>query len=104
MPDRKKVMEELQNLVNDDWMWRHANFYAMVCENAIALLKEQNNCENCAIAIEDRQPVVRCKDCKYAKPINADYLGCSCLVDGIDSDYVMTVKPDSFCSWGERNE
>ena len=31
----------------------------------IALLKEQNNCENCAIAIEDRQPIVRCKYCKY---------------------------------------
>ena len=33
--------------------------------DALELLKEQNNCENCAIAIEDRQPVVRCKDCKY---------------------------------------
>ena len=33
--------------------------------NALFLLKEQNNCENCAIAIEDRQPVVRCKDCIF---------------------------------------
>ena len=48
--------------------------------------------------------IVYCRECKYAKRISEDYLGCSCLVDGIDSDYVMTVKPDSFCSWGERNE
>ena len=34
-------------------------------EDVLALLKEQNNCENCAIAIEDRQLVIRCKDCKY---------------------------------------
>ena len=34
--------------------------------SAIDLLKEQNNCENCAITIEDRQPVVRCKDCKHS--------------------------------------
>lgn len=36
-------------------------------DDAIALLKEQDNCENCAIAIEDRQPVVRCRDCKYGE-------------------------------------
>lgn len=47
--------------------------------------------------------IVHCCECKYAKHISEDYYGCSCLIDGIDSDYVMTVKPDSFCSWGERN-
>ena len=31
-------------------------------EDAIVLLKEQQVCENCAMAIEDRQ-LVRCKDC-----------------------------------------
>lgn len=46
--------------------------------------------------------LIRCKDCKHAKPLNEEYLGCSCLVDGIDSDYVMTVKPYSYCSWAER--
>lgn len=53
--------------------------------------------------IETLKGIVHCRECKYAKQISADYLGCSCLIDGIDSDYVMTVKPDSFCSWGERN-
>lgn len=53
--------------------------------------------------IELLKGIVHCAECKYAKHISEDYLGCSCLIDGIDSDYVMTVKPDSFCSWGERN-
>ena len=37
-----------------------------MCHDALVLLKEQDNCENCAIAIEDRQMVVRCKDCEYS--------------------------------------
>jgi hypothetical protein len=52
--------------------------------------------------LKDQEELVRCKDCKYAKSLNDQYLGCSCLVDGIDSDYVMTVKPESYCSWGEK--
>lgn len=64
--------------------------------------------DNCPIfddarrMLQEQEELVRCKDCKYAKPLNDQYLGCSCLVDGIDSDYVMTVKPESYCSWGEK--
>lgn len=54
--------------------------------------------------VEIVKGIVHCKECRYAKYISEDYYGCSCIIDGIDSDYVMTVKPDSFCSWGERNE
>ena len=54
-------------------------------------------------AIEMIKGIVHCGECRYAKHISTDLLGCSCLIDGIDSDYVMTVKPDSYCSWGERN-
>lgn len=39
-----------------------------LCDDILLLLKEQDNCENCAIAIEDRQPVIRCKDCKHRDP------------------------------------
>ena len=35
--------------------------------DAVRTLQEQYSCENCAIAIEDRQPVVRCGDCKHYK-------------------------------------
>lgn len=41
MIDREKVKNDLQDAVNDDWMWRHADYYAKAMENALALLKEQ---------------------------------------------------------------
>lgn len=41
MSDREKVVNDLQDAVNDDWMWQHADFYARTMEKAIQLLKEQ---------------------------------------------------------------
>ena len=41
MIDREKVIDDLQDAVNDDWMWQHADYYALTMERAIALLKEQ---------------------------------------------------------------
>lgn len=41
MPNREKVINDLQDAVNDDWLWRHADYYALTMERAIALLKEQ---------------------------------------------------------------
>ena len=67
----------------------------------LALLKEQDNCENCAIAIDDRQPVVRCKDCEHCYfasnrvPMEQSH---ACGKHGID------VTPDWFCADGERKE
>ncbi len=43
--DREKVINDLQDAVNDDWMWQHADYYAKAMENAIALLKEQEAIE-----------------------------------------------------------
>ncbi len=40
--DKEKVINDLQDAVNDDWMWRHADYYAKAMENALALLKEQD--------------------------------------------------------------
>ena len=71
-----------------------------VIRNVIDLLKEQNNCENCAIAIEDRQHVVRCKDCKYSSG--------RCL--GVYIQFIMCGKTggihkdDWFCADGEMRE
>ena len=45
MIDREKVINDLQDAVNDDWMWQHADYYAKAMENAIALLKEQEAVE-----------------------------------------------------------
>lgn len=40
MTEREKVINDLQDAVNDDWMWQHADYYALTMERAIALLKE----------------------------------------------------------------
>ena len=70
MTDKKKIIawladtelyyRERQNATEDDL---HNSYMA---SETIELIKrmENNTCENCAAAIEDRQPVVRCKDCK----------------------------------------
>lgn len=59
-------------------------------------LKEQDNCENCAMAIEDRQPVVRCKDCKYCDIETLEH--CWCLI------LARSREPDWFCADGVRKE
>jgi len=41
MIDREKVIKGLESIVNDDWMWKKADYYAGVCKDALALLKEQ---------------------------------------------------------------
>lgn len=46
MYDREKVINDLQDAVNDDWIWQHADYYALTMERAIALLKEQETEEN----------------------------------------------------------
>ena len=47
-------------------------------QQAVALPQKQDNCENCAIAIEDRQPVVRCKACKYWRQLYGDKSSTGC--------------------------
>ena len=71
--DRLKVINDLQDAVNDDWMWQHADYYAKAMENAIALLKEQ---EPKPIAYTDNPytglPVARCPKCgKFARQFHA---------------------------------
>ena len=39
--DREKVIKGLQEIVVDNWMKTHADWYVIVCSDAIALLKEQ---------------------------------------------------------------
>lgn len=72
-----------------------------LCADALELLKEQYNCENCAIAIEGRQLVVRCKDCKWYKEgydIDGKWFS---RCNGSVRTYGHT-KPDWFCADGER--
>ena len=81
------------------------NGYAMwgrKISDAIELLKGQSQCENCAIAIEDRQMVVRCKDCVFGeecKDNNGDrIILCHYPVNGM---FEYTHKPKWFCAYGK---
>ena len=41
MMDREKVIEGLQKIIDDDWIWKHADYYASLISDAVELLKEQ---------------------------------------------------------------
>ena len=64
--------------------------YSSVVE-LLNVLKEQNSCENCAIAIEDRQPIVRCKYCVNRH----NSLNCKMFSEGMDT------SDDWFCADGK---
>lgn len=38
---REKVIRGLESIVNDDWMWKKADYYTGICKDALALLKAQ---------------------------------------------------------------
>ena len=131
MPDREKVISGLQRcrLMNKlncdkcpyDYNGRgngKSECTAELADDVLTLLKEQDNCENCAIAIEDRQPVVRCKDCKHRPreiPFTTSwgetqtYLEfpndskCPCW-NPSEEYYSWNPDDDWFCADGERKE
>ena len=91
---RTQVMSWLEGLAQDDWHMYHSDSEVQeIAKTALELLEEQDNCENCAIAIEDRQSVVLCKDCKHYKP-NRLF---ECSLHG-----ACQPKPEWFCADGER--
>lgn len=109
MPDREQVIERLKeristcSIIGDGFdvtvNWKLA-------DDILALLKEQNSCENCAIAIEDRQLVVRCKNCKHAT-MTADGKMCKyCEMNTDDFGNQRDVYHDAdwFCADGERRQ
>lgn len=59
--DMERVINDLQDAVNDNWMWRHADYYALTMERAIALLKEQKAVTE--YVIDEFQPT--CKTCGF---------------------------------------
>ena len=100
--DRENVMSWLECLAEPDW--RECYSDSEVQETARQaldlideLLKEQDNCENCAIAIEDRQLVVRCKDCRNAVVYDDNEVVCA----HIDSNGNDMHSIDWFCADGK---
>ena len=65
--------------------------------DALWLLKT-DGCENCAMAVEDRQMVVRCKDCKWAEVSDNERTWC----DHVDHDFCH--NNDWFCADGQKKD
>ncbi len=63
MAGREKVINDLQDAVNDNWLWQHAGYYALTMERAIALLKEQDAVE--PISPMDESDLYRCGNCNF---------------------------------------
>lgn len=102
MPDSENVIHDIERcILHVPYACRECSRYGKIScieellADALELLKEQNVCENCAIAIEDRQPVVLCKDCEHSKSYsNGKMFGCE-FGNGLH-------EPDWFCADGER--
>lgn len=83
---------------------RDGSCVRLVHAEAINLLKEQDNCENCAMAIEDRQLVIRCKDCKYCVKEPNGELYCDILAVGYEPLGSKRITENWFCADGERRK
>ena len=103
MPDLEKVLKALEHhketavcngcpYAEDD---DTSEGYCPIYDDTIALLREHDDCENCAIAIEDRQLVVRCKDCKYCEYPDSDKEWCK-------KGHLHRKAETWFCADGER--
>lgn len=115
LTDREKIICALENCIGQpkcaDCPWEACEVEHEVVNrvpygllrDALAMLKEQDNCENCSIAVEDRQLVVRCKDCKHwsAERIY-DYNKCKRWINvGVKN---FATKGEWFCADGERRD
>jgi hypothetical protein len=63
MPDREKVIKGLQTIIDDDWMCKHADYYASIISDALALLKEQ---EAVKPIFDEVDVCGRCGNCGHA--------------------------------------
>ena len=83
MIDQEKVIKGLEEMANDQWLIRHADYYSMIAEDALELLKKEP---------------VNCSDCKhygYNNMTNQDGF-CYCI------KHHEYPSPDFFCADGER--
>lgn len=108
MPDRKKIIENMNiakavlcspNMITPEMRI----MIGQTITDAISTLKEQNNCENCAIAIEDRQPVVRCKDCIHRGNAKKCILAAVAEIKNCPV-FLFDNSGEWFCADGKRGE
>ena len=104
MNNREKIIKDFESeIMNFTPACTSDELLKEIMETALELLK-QDGCENCAMDVEDRQMVVRCKDCRWWVPGHItdkdDFIPPKCgkyqqMVGHSNSDY---------CSLAEREE
>lgn len=112
MPDREKVLNGLKKCMTPsiedcvgcpyfNGVNVNGECNSALLVDALELLK-QDGCENCAIAIEDRQMVIRCKDCRWWEDgkCENDYVHQQIYDDGCYPDF--HTYSEWFCAEGER--
>ena len=81
MENREKVIKGLEQIINDPFMKARADYWVLVCSEAIAMLKEQDETikelqnaygylqkqffEAQDELLKEQEAVVRCKDCRH---------------------------------------
>lgn len=102
MNNREKVIKTFESeIMNFTPACTSDELLKEVMETALELLKN-DGCENCAMAIEDRQMVVRCKDCRWWEGgrCENDYVHQQIYDDGCYPDF--HTDSEWFCAEGER--
>lgn len=102
MNNREKVVKAFETeIMNFTPACTSDELLKEVMETALELLK-QDGCENCAMAVEDRQMVVRCKDCRWWEDgrCENDYVHQQIYDDGCYPDF--HTDSEWFCAEGER--
>ena len=97
MIDRKNIIRLIEEKISVcesvNQCYRTIDLPAL--RDILALLKENNECENCAMAIEDRQLVVRCKDCCFFRR-SKTIAQHSCVL------HESRCQENDFCSWAVK--
>lgn len=102
MADREKVIKGLQKAIDCDWMWKHADYYARLMSDALALLKEHK-----WISVKDRLP--NCNGCYIVwrphfypdkgMPSICYFDGQNTWHDSYGVDFTRTLAPDDVSHW-----
>lgn len=112
MSDMKQTIKSLEKIINDDWIWKHADYYASVISDALELLKKQEQeIETLrqivqsmmeGIVVSHSPEIVRCKYCRHrSEKLYTRFDGEEVYVCQIND---IAKKPEWFCADGERRD
>ena len=84
---------------------KDCKYYGVCILNRRSADADVTGCKIYEVGERDFVEVVRCKDCKYRSQYNDENGFYKCGgIQTEDGELVLMVKPDQFCSYGERRE